>query len=226
MADPKIVENPKTIERITFSELRELSYLGAEVLHEETVFPVRQANIPLYIKNTNAPEAKGTLVMESFDEDRSEQAKIRPVTGVSGKKNYTIITISKGRMDEEPGCISKVLQIFASLEINVEQVPCSIDSFSVIVSNEALGDRLHSIITRIEQIIEPDSIKITNEISLIAVVGRNLVQNIGIAGKIFTALGENDINIRFIGQGSDEVNILIGVDDSNFQKAIRVLHDF
>ena len=225
-ADPRIVENPRPIDRVTFSELRELSYMGAEVLHEDAVFPVREKNIPLYIKNTKDINAPGTLIMESFDEDRSEQAKIRPVTGVSGRKNYTIITISKGRMDEEPGCISKVLQIFASLEINVEQVPCSIDSFSVIVSNEALGDRLHSIITRIEQIIEPDSIKITNEISLIAVVGRNLVQNIGIAGKIFTALGENDINIRFIGQGADEVNILIGVDDSNFQKAIRVLHDF
>ncbi len=225
-ADPRIVENPRPIDRVTFSELRELSYMGAEVLHEDAVFPVREKNIPLYIKNTKDINAPGTLIMESFEEDRSAQAKIRPITGISGRKNYSIITISKGRMDEEPGCISKVLEIFASLEINVEQVPCSIDTFSVIVSNEAIGDKLHSIITRIEQIIEPDNIKITNEISLIAVVGRNLEQNIGIAGKIFTALGENGINIRFIGQGADEVNIIIGVDDSNFKKAIRVLHDF
>jgi aspartate kinase len=225
-ADPRIVDNPRPIDRVTFAELRELSYMGAEVLHEDAVFPVRNKSIPLYIKNTKDIEAPGTLIMESFEENRNEQAKIRPITGVSGKKNYTIITVSKGRMDEEPGCIQKVLEILAAFEINVEQVPCSIDTFSVIVANDAIADKLHSIITRIEQAIEPDSIKITNEISLIAVVGRNLERNIGIAGRIFTALGENDINIRFIGQGADEVNIIIGVDDANFKKAIRVLHDF
>ena len=225
-ADPRIVENPRPIDKVTFSELRELSYMGAEVLHEDAVFPVRDKGIPLYIKNTKDIEAPGTLIMESFDEDKNAQAKVCPITGVSGRKNYTIVTISKGRMDEEPGCIQKVLEIFAALEINVDQVPCSIDSFSVIVPTDSIGDKLHSIITRIEQVIAPDSIKITDEISLIAVVGRNLARNIGIAGKIFTALGENNINIRFIGQGADEVNIIIGVDDANFKEAIRVLHDF
>ncbi|MBQ8689992.1 MAG: aspartate kinase [Clostridia bacterium] len=225
-ADPRIVENPRPIDRVTFSELRELSYMGAEVLHEEAVFPVRNKNIPLYIKNTKDINAPGTLIMEDFDEDRTEQAKIRPITGISGRKHYSIITISKSRMDEEPGCIRKVLAIFEANEINVEQVPCSIDTFSVIVAGDALDDKLHAIITRIEQEIQPDSIKITNDISLIAVVGRNLTENIGIAGKIFTALGENGINIRVISQGSDEVNIIIGVDDINYKKAIRVLHDF
>ena len=225
-ADPRIVDNPRPIDKVTFAELRELSYMGAEVLHEDAVFPVRNKSIPLYIKNTKDINAPGTLIMESFDEDRNEQSKIRPITGVSGKKNYTIITVTKGRMEEEPGCIQKVLEIFTAFEINVEQVPCSIDTFSVIVAHDAVSDKLHSIITRIEQAIDPDSIKITNEISLIAVVGRNLERNIGIAGRIFTALGENDINIRFIGQGADEVNIIIGVDDANFKKAIRVLHDF
>ncbi|MBQ4071652.1 MAG: aspartate kinase [Clostridia bacterium] len=225
-ADPRIVENPRPIDRVTFSELRELSYMGAEVLHEEAVFPVRNKQIPLYIKNTKDINAPGTLIMESFDENRDEQAKIRPITGVSGRKNYSIVTITKSRMDEEPGCIRKVLEIFEANEINVEQVPCSIDTFSVIVAGDALEDKLHGVITRIEQVIEPDSVKITNDISLIAVVGRNLTHNIGIAGKIFTALGENGINIRVISQGSDEVNIIIGVDDANFKKAIRVLHDF
>ena len=225
-ADPRIVDNPRPIDRVTFSELRELSYMGAEVLHEEAVFPVRDKGIPLYIKNTKDINAPGTLIMESFDEDKDEQGRISPITGISGKKNYSIVTISKGRMDEEPGYIRRVLEIFEANQINIEQVPCSIDTFSVIVAGDALEDKLHAVITRIEQEIAPDSIKITNDISLIAVVGRNLTQNIGIAGKIFTALGENGINIRVITQGSDEVNIIIGVDDVNFKKAIRVLHNF
>jgi len=225
-ADPRIVDNPRPIDRITFSELRELSYMGADVLHEEAVFPVRNKSIPLYIKNTKDINAPGTLVMEEFDEDKTEQARVRPITGISGRKNYSIITVSKSRMDEEPGCIRRVLEILEAYELNVEQVPCSIDTFSVIVAGDALEDKLHAVITRIEQELSPDSIKITNDISLIAVVGRNLTQNIGIAGKIFTALGENGINIRVISQGSDEVNIIIGVDDINYKKAIKVLHDF
>ena len=225
-ADPRIVDNPRPIDKVTFSELRELSCMGAEVLHEDAVFPVRNKSIPLYIKNTKDINAPGTLIMESFDENRAEEAKLRPITGISGKKHYTIITIAKGRMDEEPGCIRRVLDIFEAMEINVEHIPCSVDNFSVIVPTATLDNKLHSVITRIEQALDPDSVKITHEISLIAVVGRNLEKNVGIAGKIFTALGQNDINIRFITQGSDEVNITIGVDDKNFEKALKVLHDF
>ena len=225
-ADPRIVKNARAIDRVTFAELRELSCMGAEVLHEDAVFPVRSKNIPLYIKNTKDIAAEGTLIMESFDEDKSEQGRIRPITGITGKQNYTIITVFKNRIDEEPGCLYKVLGIFADMEINVDQVPCSVDTLSVIVSSDSLKNKVHSIITKIEELIHPDSVNIIDEISLIAVVGRNLAENIGIAGKIFTALGENGINIRFIGQGSDEVNIIIGVDDKNFDKTIRVLHDF
>ena len=225
-ADPRIVDNPRPISRLTFAELRELSYMGAEVLHEEAVFPVRNKNIPLYIKNTKDINAPGTLIMESFEEDKDEQAKLSPVTGISGRRNYSIITISKSRMHEEPGCIKKALEVLESNEINVEQIPCSIDTFSVIVSGAELEDKLHAVVMRLEQELEPDSIKVTHDISLIAVVGRNLTHNIGIAGRIFTALGENGINIRVIAQGSDEVNIIIGVDDVNFKQAIRVLHDF
>lgn len=226
VADPRIVKNPRPIDRVTFSELRELSYMGAEVLHEDAVFPVRDKKIPLYIKNTKDIEAPGTLIMESFDEDRTEQAKISPITGISGKKNYSIITIAKSKMDEEPGVINTVLNIFATMEINIEHIPCSIDSFSVIVPSASIEGKLHAIISQIEENVHPDSVKIVDEISLIAVVGRNLTQNIGIAGKIFTSLGENGINIRVITQGSDEVNIIIGVDDKNFEKTIQVLHDF
>jgi len=225
-ADPRIVDNPRPIDRVTFSELRELSYMGAEVLHEETVFPVRSKSIPLYIKNTKDIDAPGTLIMEKFDENRAELAKTCPITGISGKKNYTVITITKSRMNEDPGRIAKALQIFADLNINVEHVPSSIDTFSVIVAGDDVNSNIHNIISQINETFQPDTVKITTEISLIAVVGRNLTENIGIAGKIFTALGANGINIRLIEQGADEVNIIIGVEDKDFQKAIRVLHDF
>ena len=225
-ADPRIVDNPRPIDRVTFAELRELSYMGADVLHEETVFPVRSKSIPLYIKNTKDIEAPGTLIMENFDEDRVELAKTCPITGISGKKNYTVITVAKSRMNEEPGCIAKALQIFADLNINIEHIPSSIDTFSIVVAGDEVNHNIHSIISQINEKIEPDTVKITNEISLIAVVGRNLTENIGIAGKIFTALGSNGINIRLIEQGADEVNIIIGVEDKDFKKAIRVLHDF
>ncbi|MGM9666166.1 MAG: aspartate kinase [Eubacteriales bacterium] len=223
-ADPRIVENPRPIENVTFAELRELSYMGAEVLHEETVFPVRQKNIPLYIKNTNDMNARGTLIMESFDEDESEK-QTHFITGISGKKNYSIFTIAKSRMNDEPGYIRKTLEIFENFGVAIEHIPSSIDSFSVVVSSQLVEKCMHDIISRITEELKPDNIKITNEISLIAIVGRKLAFNIGIAGKIFTALGENNINIRMIEQGADEINIIIGVDDKDFKKAIRVLYN-
>lgn len=222
-ADPRIVDNPKPIENVTFAELRELSYMGAEVLHEETVFPVRQKNIPLYIKNTNDMNARGTLIMESFDEEEDEKTSF--ITGISGKKNFSIITIAKNRMNDEIGYVRRALEVFERFEVPIEHIPSSIDSFSVVVASSHIENRMHEIISALNASIAPDSINIANEISLIAIVGRKLQSNIGIAGKIFTALGENDINIRMIEQGADEINIIIGVDDSNFKKTIRVLYD-
>jgi aspartate kinase len=220
--DPRIVENPKPIDRVTFSELRELSYMGAEVLHEETVFPVRSKNIPLYIKNTNDMNAPGTLIMESFEDD---DKRTNFITGISGKKNYSIITVAKNRMNEELGYIRRTLEIFENLGVSIEHVPSSIDSFSVVVASSAIENCLHELISKINERLSPDSVQIVNEVSLIAIVGRKLADNIGIAGKIFTALGENDINIRMIEQGADEINIIIGVDDNNFKKTIKVLYD-
>ena len=221
-ADPRIVENPRPIENVTFAELRELSYMGAEVLHEETVFPVRQKNIPLYIKNTNDMNARGTLIMESFDDDDKNEHFI---TGISGKKNFSIITIAKNRMNDEIGYVRRALEVFERFEVPIEHIPSSIDSFSVVVSSKYIENRMHEIISALNDSIAPDSIKIANEISLIAVVGRKLQANIGIAGKIFTTLGENDINIRMIEQGADEINIIIGVDDADFKKTIRALYN-
>ena len=221
-ADPRIVENPKPIENVTFAELRELSYMGAEVLHEETVFPVRQKNIPLYIKNTNDMNARGTLIMESFEDDDKNTGFI---TGISGKKNFSIITIAKNRMNDEIGYVLSALEVFERFEVPIEHIPSSIDSFSVVVASSHIETRMHEIISALNASISPDSIKIANEISLIAIVGRKLQANIGIAGKIFTSLGENDINIRMIEQGADEINIIIGVDDTDFKKTIKVLYN-
>ena len=223
-ADPRIVENPRPIENVTFAELRELSYMGAEVLHEETVFPVRQKNIPLFIKNTNDMNARGTLIMESFDEDE-ENKNVHFITGISGKKNYSIITIAKNRMNEEIGYVRRALEVFENFQIPIEHIPSSIDSFSVVVASNHIEGIMHELISALNDRLKPDTINIANEISLIAIVGRKLASNIGIAGKIFTALGENDINIRMIEQGADEINIIIGVDDINFKKTIRVLYN-
>ncbi|MBR7100870.1 MAG: aspartate kinase [Clostridia bacterium] len=220
--DPRIVANPRPIDRVTFSELRELSYMGAEVLHEETVFPVRSKNIPLYIKNTNDMNAPGTLIMESFEDD---DKGTNFITGISGKKNYSIITIAKSRMNEEIGYIRKTLEVFENLGISIEHIPSSIDSFSIVVASSSIESCLHDLISQINDRLSPDSVQIVNEVSLIAIVGRKLADNIGIAGRIFTALGENDINIRMIEQGADEINIIIGVNDTDYAKAIKVLYE-
>jgi len=220
--DPRIVSNPRPIDKVTFSELRELSYMGAEVLHEETVFPVRSKNIPLYIKNTNDMNAPGTLVMESFDDD---DKSTNFITGISGKKNYSIITVAKNRMNDELGYIRRTLEIFENLGISIEHVPSSIDSFSIVVASSAIEGCLHDLISLINERLSPDSVQIVNEVSLIAIVGRKLADNIGIAGKIFSALGENNINIRMIEQGADEINIIIGVNDTDYAKAIKVLYE-
>ena len=224
MADPRIVENPKPISRITFAELRELSHMGAEVLHEETVLPVRKKNIPLYIKNTNAPEDPGTLIMESFD-DEEEMTSNRFITGVSGKKNYTIITISKSLMNSEIGYIRRALEILEHYKLSVEHIPTGVDSFSLVLPSEGLEHNLHSIISDMTVRLAPDSVKVIPDISLIAVVGRRMALNPGVSGKIFAALGENNINVRLIEQSADEINIMIGVADQDFKKTIRVLYD-
>ena len=224
MADPKIVDNPRPIERITFNELRELSYMGAEVLHEQTVFPVRQANIPLYIKNTNDPAAKGTLVMEDF-EGESEEEKTRFITGITGKKHYSIITISKNRMADDISFLRRILEITEKHHLPVEHIPSSIDSISLVIATKHFGNNLHVLLADIQEACNPDSIKVSDGISLVAVVGRRMVSATGVSGKIFATLGEAGINIRIIEQGSDEINVIVGVMASDFKATIRTLYD-
>ncbi len=221
MADPRIVENPQTIPEVTYDELRELSYSGAQVLHEGTIFPVREKNIPLNIRNTNAPNDPGTLIMERFDHDSDPH---RFITGITGKKDFTIITVSKRGMSSEVGVLRRILSVMERHNIPVDYVPNGIDIVSVVVPTEAIAQSLYSVLGEIQKEIEPDKIDVHDQIAVVAAVGRKMAFRPGISGKIFAALGEKGINIRMINQGPDELNIIFGVDNRDFAEAIKVLY--
>lgn len=224
MVDPRIVDNPKTISRVTYPELRELSYMGAAVLHEDTVFPVRQKDIPLNIRNTNDPEAAGTIIRESFPSTSEEEAN-RFITGITGKRDFSLINIYRGNLSENLNVIVRVLQLLDKFGIPVSQIPSGIDSFSIVVPTVKLEPKKYDLISAIKKECEVGEITVTDGISLIAIVGRQMAYRTGIAGKIFAALGDNKINIRTIEQSADEINIMVGVFTEDFEKAIRVLYD-
>ena len=225
MVDPRIVENPKTIARVTYDELRELSYMGASVLHEDTVFPVRIKDIPVNIRNTNAPDDPGTIIGEHFEDELKEETE-RFITGIAGKRNFSIISIYKSRIGEEKlGLLREVLEVFARYEIPVEQVPSGVDSFSVVFPSGSIGGRMHELMQELKDFESIDNVSLTEGVSLIAIVGRQMAYRVGISGKIFKTLGENKINIRTIEQCADEINIMVGVYDEDFDKAIRVLYE-
>ena len=222
MADPRIVEDPAPIRRVTYSELRELSYLGAQVLHEGTVFPVREKNIPLNIRNTNEPDNPGTMILSAIEDETADDSFI---TGIAGKKGFSIITICKSGMSSEPGTLLKVYTILAKHGINVEYAPSGIDIISLVVSAEKIAPRLYTILGEIQQEIMPDSIKVTEHIAVVAAVGRKMAYRPGVSGKIFAKLGEHGVNIRMITQGPEELNIIVGIEEKDFQQAICVLYD-
>ncbi len=222
MADPRIVDNPQPIEQVTYAELRELSYAGAQVLHEGTVSPVREKNIPLNIRNTNDPEHPGTVIRESFEEDVIPPTRF--ITGVAGRKNFSIVTVNKAGMSSEAGALRKILEIFDRYNVIVEYVPSGIDSYSIVVSADKASGALPVILGELQNEIKPDEIKITQHISIVAAVGRKMAFRPGISGRIFAALGEAGINVRMITQGPEELNIIVGVDDKDFADAIRVLY--
>ena len=225
MVDPRIVKDPKTIARVTFDELRELSYMGASVLHEDTVFPVRIRDIPVNIRNTNEPENPGTIIREHFDDELEEETE-RFITGIAGKRNFSIISIYKSKMGEEKlGLLRQVLEVFAQYEIPVEQIPSGVDSFSVVFPSGSIGSRKHELMQELSEFEGIDNCTLTEGVSLIAIVGRQMAYRIGISGKIFKTLGENKINIRTIEQCADEINIMVGVYDEDFDRAIRVLYE-
>lgn len=222
MADPRIVANPQTIPEVTYDELRELSYTGAQVLHEGTIFPVREKQIPLNIRNTNDPDHPGTMIQEHFDTDRSPD---RFITGITGKKDFSIVHLCKRGLSNEVGLLRKILSIYERHHISVDYVPNGIDNVSVLMQTAAIEPYLYTILGEIQQEIEPDRLTVYDEIAIVAAVGRKMAGRPGISGKIFGAMGQAGVNIRMITQGPDELNIIFGVENKDFAKAIQVLYD-
>ena len=222
MADPRIVDDPQAIPEVTYDELRELSYSGAQVLHEDAIFPVREKNIPINIRNTNDPTAPGTMIQESFEEDHDPD---RFITGITGKKDFSIISLSKRGMSNQVGVLYKVLKVLVRHNISVDYVPNGIDNVSVVLPTKAIEKELYTILAEIKEEAETDTLEVHHNIAVVAAVGRKMAYRPGISGKIFAALGESGINIRMINQGPDELNIIFGVDNKDFKEAIRVLYN-
>ena len=220
-ADPRIVKSPKVIENITYTELRELSYMGASVLHEDAVFPVRKAGIPINIRNTNSPDDNGTMIAASLPKD----IKRRAVTGIAGKKGFTSIRVEKSMMNGETGFGAKLLYIFSDNGVPFEHCPTGIDTISVVVNSAMFESKREAILRCIKNDLNPDYITIEKNLSAIAVVGEGMVSTKGTAAKLFRALADAGVNIRMIDQGSDELNIIVGVDDGDYEKSIRALYD-
>ncbi len=221
MADPRIVDNPQAIPQVTYDELRELSYSGAQVLHEGTIFPVREKNIPVNIRNTNAPEDPGTMIRERFEVDTDPN---RFITGITGKKDFSIISMTKRGMSNEVGVLRKMLSVFERHNISIDYAPNGIDNVSVVMPTAEIEPQLYTILAEIQEEVKPDSLAVYDQIAIVAAVGRKMAFRPGISGKIFAALGQANINIRMINQGPDELNIIVGVDNKDFATAIKVLY--
>ncbi len=220
LADPRIVENPVGINTITYKELRELAYMGFSVLHEDALFPVRISGIPINIRNTNRPEDEGTMIVESTCK-QSEYT----ITGVAGKKGFVSVNIEKDKMNSEVGFGRKVLQAFEESGISFEHMPSGIDTLSVFVHQPEFEGREQVVLSTLHRLCQPDSIEIDADLALIAVVGRGMKSNRGVAARVLASLAHQNINIKMIDQGSSELNIIIGVKNSDFETAIKAIYD-
>ena len=220
IADPRIVQNPKAIETITYKELRELAYMGASVLHEDAIFPVRKAGIPINIRNTNQPEDKGTLIVEGT----CRQPRYT-ITGIAGTDSFVSITIEKAMMNSEVGFCRKVLQVFEENEISIEHMPSGIDTMTIFVHKDIFEEKEQQVIAGIHKAVHPDHIELESDLALIAVVGRGMKATRGTAGRIFSSLAHAHINVKMIDQGSSELNIIVGVRHDDFKNAIRALYE-
>ncbi|MFO7974468.1 MAG: aspartate kinase [Candidatus Hydrogenedentota bacterium] len=218
MTDPKIVPEARHIAKITYKELRELSYMGAKVLHDEAIFPVRESGIPISIRNTHDLDATGTIIV-------SERESTTPVCGIAGRKGFSMITIEKALMNRELGFGRRVLTILEEFGISFEHMPSSIDTISVIVSDEALGNHGPAVLKVIKQRCEPDRVELSPNLALIATVGQGMAGHIGIAGTLMGALAKTNVNIRVIDQGSSENNIIVGVEDKDLETAVRAIYE-
>jgi aspartate kinase len=220
VADPRIINNPVGIETITYRELRELSYMGASVLHEDAIFPVRHEGIPINIRNTNKPADDGTWIVES-----TCQKSGYVITGIAGKKGFCAVLISKALMNSEVGFGRKVLQAFEEQGISFEHMPSGIDTMTIVVHEDEFMHKEQRVVSAIHRLAQPDSVEIESDLALIVVVGRGMKSMRGTAGRIFSALAHAQVNVRMIDQGSSELNIIIGVDNADFEIAVRAIYD-
>ncbi|HEY8443955.1 MAG TPA: aspartate kinase [Clostridia bacterium] len=220
MCDPRIVKNPKSIDCLTYKELRELSYMGAGVLHPEAIFPVRRADISINIRNTFEPDNPGTMIVPSKEYRKNG----RIVTGIAGKKNFTVINIEKSMMNSELGFARRALSVLEEHKISIEHMPTGIDTLGLVIENSNIEGKLDSVIAGLKAVLNPDHIEVLDDLALIATVGHGMIQRKGTASKLFSALYAADINVRLIDQGSSELNIIIGVDNKDFEKSIEAIY--
>lgn len=217
-ADPRIVQNPKIISQLTYKELRELSYMGANVLHPESIFPVRQAGIPINIKNTFNPSHKGTMIVKDYVPDDSV------ITGIAGKKDFAVIYLEKSMMNSEIGFARKVMSVLEYYGVNFEHMPSGIDTMSIVVSESELGDKMDKVIDGIKKNVSVDTVTVSKGMAVIATVGHGMARRKGTSATLFTALYNAGINVRMIDQGSSELNIIVGVDNEDYSKAIQAIY--
>ncbi len=220
VADPRIIENPKPIHTVTYKELRELSYMGASVLHEDAIFPVRTEGIPINIRNTNAPEEQGTFIVES--------TCVKPdytITGIAGKKGFVSITVEKDMMNAQVGFGRRVLEAFEREGVSFEHMPSGIDTLTVFVHQDEFQEKEQAVLANLHRAVHPDSIEMEGDLALVAVVGRGMKATRGTAGRIFSALAHANVNVKMIDQGSSELNIIIGVQNKDFEGAIKAIYD-
>ena len=221
MADPRIVDNPRPISTVSYKELRELSYMGASVLHEDAIYPARVANIPINIRNTNRPDDPGTIIT-------SEPAKLEEgqiIAGIAGSKDFTVIAMYKNLMSSERGFIRKMTGILEDFDIPIEHIPSGVDTLSVVIDNKLIDGKIDDILEEFERQLKPDHLEVFHNIALIAIVGYGMSYRTGVSAKLFTALADENINVRMIDQGSSEMNIIVGVENKDFENAIRAIYN-
>ena len=219
-ADPRIVDNPRPIAQISYKELRELSYMGASVLHEDAIYPARAADIPINIRNTNKPEDPGTLI--TAEPGTLEEGQV--ITGIPGRKDFTVINMYKNQMSDLRGFIRKIAAIFEEHDIPIEHMPSGVDTLSIVVSNSYLGEGIEDIIEDIRNQLKPDTLDYQEDVALIATVGHGMSSRMGTAAKLFTSLAEANVNIKMIDQGSSEMNIIVGVENSDFETSVKAIY--
>ena len=220
MADPSVIENPRAIETVTYRELRELAYMGATVLHDEAIFPAREAGIHVNIRNTNEPEAPGTTIVPNANAPKSRTL----ISGIAGRRDFTVIALDKALMNREIGFGRRLLGVLESHDISYEHTPTGIDTMSVVLADAELEGKTDAVLDEIRRVCQPDSLEVYPHMSLIATVGRGMAKHPGIAARLFGALAEDQVNIRMIDQGSSEMNIIVGVEASDFERALRAIY--